>query len=153
MSTHTQHRPKPPTPSALKTLAKYDKIITAWNGLMIEALAQQQDHLSHLVRGAPLLIWATDIHGIVTLFDGRLRPKGLADHLVIGKPLAEVLPGRDDLLDSFRRALQGEEVLIEVPFGDRVYSSHCSPTRDTYSRITGVLCVATDVTAAQHKGS
>jgi CheY-like chemotaxis protein len=131
--------------NALRTRAERD--------MMIEALAQQQDRLGHLVRSAPLLIWAADTNGIVTLFDGRLRPKGLADHLVIGKPLAEVLPGRDDLLDSFRRALQGEEVLIEVPFGDRVYSSHCSPTRDTYSRITGVLCVATDVTPTRRKDS
>jgi hypothetical protein len=38
MSTHTQHRPKPPTPSALKTLAKYDKIITAYKLRQMERL-------------------------------------------------------------------------------------------------------------------
>ncbi len=119
--------------------------------MVVEALAEQQDRLGALVRGAPLLIWATDTHGVLTLFDGRLRPAGLTGDSLVGKPLAEVLPGRDDIMDSFRRALQGEEFLVEVAFGDRLYSSHCSPIRDTFSRITGVLCVSTDVTPARPK--
>jgi CheY-like chemotaxis protein/putative methionine-R-sulfoxide reductase with GAF domain len=129
--------------NALRTRAERD--------MMVEALAEQQDRLGTLVRGAPLLIWATDTHGVVTLFDGRLRPQGLTADCVVGKPLAEVLPGHDEILDSFRRALQGEEVILEVPFGDRLYSSHCSPIRDTFSRITGVLCVSTDITPARRK--
>ena len=121
--------------------------------MVVEALAEQQDRLGQLVRSAPLLIWAADTKGVVTLLDGHLQPTGLAGQAVVGKPLAEVLPGRDDILDSFRRALLGEEVLVDIPFGDRVYASHCSPIRDTYSRITGVLCVATDVTPARQKDS
>jgi len=131
--------------NALRTRAERD--------MMVEALAEQQDRLGTLVRGAPLLIWATDTNGVVTLFDGRLRPTGLTADGVVGKPLAEVLPDHDEIIDSFRRALQGEDVFIEAPFGDRLYSSHCSPIRDTFSRITGVLCVSTDVTPARQKDS
>jgi len=54
--------------------------------------------------------------------------------------------GRENALDAHRRALSGENVWYEAPFGERVFSAHLQPLFGRDGTIVGTLGFGFDIT-------
>ncbi|MHC4251784.1 MAG: PAS domain-containing protein, partial [Planctomycetota bacterium] len=110
----------------------------------------EKDGLLHtVVSNAPVVLLAADRDGTVTLFEG----KGVA---VFGPELRDIvglnvfrdLAGRCPALgENCRRALAGEKVSKLVSVSTGVFlDTQCRPLRDEDGEVSGVICIATDVT-------
>ncbi len=114
------------------------------------ALWQSEDHLRAVVNRAPVVLWATDVDGRITLSEGRgLASLGLRPGEVVGRSVHDLYPDHAQLLDLHRRALAGENLTATVALQGLVFEAHYSPLR-TEGQIVGVFVVATDITARDH---
>lgn len=95
-------------------------------------------------------------NGAVLLFDNDLRYM-LAEGQALtqvgltslqGKTIWEVLDAETcQLLEPlYRRALSGNSQILEVPFGDRIYSVHCLPVYDEQGRVKLGMAMSQDIT-------
>jgi len=118
--------------------------------LETEKSLREKDMLLRLViANAPVIILATDAEGTISLFEGKgIEVFGLKHRDLLGmnifRDMAMVCPG---LAEDCGRALSGEEAsrVHESPTGRRM-DCRCLPMRDEGGRVTGMSCVATDIT-------
>ena len=110
-----------------------------------EALRTSRERLQAVVSSAPLILWATDMSGRLTLYEGQaLDDMGLSADL-LGQPLNRVID--DPALDEYlRQAREGTALQVELGFADRIFDAWFSPTRNSQGTVTGVIGVAADIT-------
>ncbi|MBW3635925.1 MAG: PAS domain S-box protein, partial [Armatimonadetes bacterium] len=113
-----------------------------------EDLARQsQAQLSAVMDAVPILIWAADQNGVLTLLQGRvLEMLGLKQDEATGKSVFEIYGQEGAIADLMRRALGGEEAHTSLEVGDVVLDVTYAPTRDAQGQITGVAGVSYDIT-------
>ena len=113
-----------------------------------EALRASQERLRAVVSSAPLILWATDVSGRLTLYEGQaLDDMGLSDDL-LGQPLNQIID--DPALDEYlSQAREGTALQVELGFADRIFDAWFSPIRSSQGVVTGVIGVAADVTERQ----
>ena len=117
--------------------------------LDITAHWRAEEQLRAVVGHAPIVLFALDRHGTFTLSAGR----GLAalgrrpGETPVGHSIFEVYRDAPTVLDHVRRALAGEAFNARVSVGDATYETHYLPLRAADGILTGVLGVATDITA------
>jgi PAS domain S-box-containing protein len=110
-----------------------------------------EEMLAYVVSNAPLMLFAIDRSGEITLSEGKaLVERGFESGCFVGRSIYEWLAGRPDLVDHANRALAGEEFDILVPIEDRMFQATLSPLFDEAGQVTSAVCVATDVTQ-RHK--
>ncbi len=109
-----------------------------------EALRSSEARLNTVIENAPVILFAVDRNGLVTLSKG----SGLA--LVDREPGSfdgqSVFQGNSPLAANVRRALKGESFKTEVTLGRNVFETHYSPVKDENGRTDSVIGVAMDVT-------
>ena len=104
--------------------------------------------LMAVVRNSPIVLFAVAPDGRFTLSEGRgLDALGLAPGEVVGKSIHELYKGYPAILDAYERALKGETVTDVVTVQGLVFETRFAPQLDWGGKVTGVLGVATDVTA------
>ncbi len=112
-----------------------------------EALAASEGRLRTIVTGAPIVLFAIDGDGLITLFDGRgAAGLGVAPERVAGRSVFEVFAHVPQLLSAVRRAMAGETVVTTAPIGSMTFELRCSPALTRDNRIAGVVGIATDIT-------
>ncbi len=112
-----------------------------------EALAASEGRLRTIVTGAPIVIFAIDSDGILSLFDGRgAASLGVAPERVAGRSVFEVFAHVPALLAAVRRAMAGETMVTTAPIGSMTFELRCSPALTRDHRISGVVGIATDIT-------
>ncbi|MBI2058161.1 MAG: EAL domain-containing protein [Nitrospirae bacterium] len=105
--------------------------------------------LSH----APIILFAVDRKGVFTLSEGKgLSALGLEAGEVVGHSAYEVYKGDPKIQENIKRALAGEdfEESVEVgggPGAGRIFETRYMPIRNGSGEVTGMLGVASDVTA------
>jgi PAS domain S-box-containing protein len=114
-----------------------------------EELRTSQERLRAVVSSAPLILWATDISGRLTLYQGQaLDGMDLSEDL-LGQPLNQIID--DPTLDDYMsQAREGATLQVQLGIADRVFDAWFSPTRNAQGSVTGVIGVAADVTERQH---
>ena len=110
------------------------------------ALAQSQRHLSTVVANAPVVIFAFDAAGIITIAEGRNlatihHPVGS----MIGRSFFSVYKDAPALLDQARRALRGEELTALSTLDGVVLETHWTTVR-VDNKVASVVAIATDIT-------
>jgi PAS domain S-box-containing protein len=110
------------------------------------ALRDSQQQLQRVVHSAPVVIWVADNRGVCTLADGKLGPLGLTSEQIVGRHMREIVGESPAILEHFDRAGKGEHVNAEVQLRGLTFECGYSPLRDSTGQITGVICVATDIT-------
>jgi PAS domain S-box-containing protein len=116
------------------------------------ALQLLEERLKTVLANCSVMLMATDRNGIVTLAEGRaLAAMGVAAEQVVGRPASACFSSSAEFVDGIRRALVGETVRItSEPWSgnDRgpVLEMHFTPLRDRRGEITGVICMATEIT-------
>ncbi len=106
--------------------------------------------LSRVLDHAPLVLFAFDQDGVVTLCEGQgLQRIGLRPRDFLGLCMFTVYPANPIVERSARRALAGESVLYSVEISlasSGTYETHLAPIRDEEGKVVGALGVSTDVT-------
>lgn len=112
------------------------------------ALKESERRLKAVMRGAPVILFAVDTDGKLTLTDGKgLESIGSFPEANIGRPVSEVLADFPSVIGNIRRAMAGEEVSETIEYRGAVFDVGYSPMRsEDGDGIEGVIGVATDVT-------
>jgi diguanylate cyclase (GGDEF)-like protein/PAS domain S-box-containing protein len=113
-----------------------------------EAMRESERLLRAVTRGAPVILFATDHEGVLTLAEGKaLDLFSLESGKVVGRSVFEAYAELTQVVDNVRRALAGEEVAETVEVEGVTFEARYSPMRNGQGEITGIVGVATDVTS------
>ncbi len=103
-----------------------------------------------IVSNAPTVLFALDVDGLFTLFQGkeigflRMEPGE-----IIGQSAFELYRAFPDVLEKLRRALSGDTLTFNGTLGEVFFEIHLTPLRDSGGKIIGVMGVGTDITERQ----
>ncbi|MGH3087681.1 MAG: EAL domain-containing protein, partial [Rubrobacteraceae bacterium] len=128
-----------------------------WRGFLFDvterkraerALEESEARLASVTSGAPVILFALDKDGRVTLAEGKgLETLGAKPGEHVGCSIFEkwkYLPG---VLEDVRRVLGGEEIASTVEIEGFTFDARYSPVRNGSGEVSGVIGVATDITA------
>ncbi|MGK4007328.1 ATP-binding protein [Sorangium sp. So ce1036] len=112
--------------------------------------ADLQARLHAVLTHAPILVFSMDERGVITLSEGRgLEALGLRRHENVGESVFEIYRAHPWLTGSVRRALGGETVTAVGELHGTWLEARCAPLREPGGKITGVIGIATDITASK----
>jgi PAS domain S-box-containing protein len=112
-----------------------------------EALRAAEERLRSVVANAPVILFAVDETGIITLSEGQgLVTLGLAPGEMVGRSVFEQYADHPKILENIRRALAGEERIDTMDMGSMAFETWFSPLRDADGRPSGLIGVSTDIT-------
>ncbi|HXG18176.1 MAG TPA: PAS domain S-box protein [Methylomirabilota bacterium] len=115
---------------------------------MEAALRESEARIRTVLRNAPVILFAVDREGIFTLSEGKgLEAMGLQPGEVVGQSIFTVYRDTPAVGQNIHRALGGEELSVMVKWREVVFEIYYAPLRDHRGAITGVIGVATDITA------
>ncbi len=110
------------------------------------ALALSQRRLSMVVANAPVVFFALDANGIITIAEGRdLAAIRHTAESIIGRSFFDVYNDVPVLIDQARRALGGHEHTALSTLDGVVLETHWTPVY-AGGRVDSVVAVATDIT-------
>jgi PAS domain S-box-containing protein len=111
------------------------------------ALGRQCERLDTVANNAPLILFAVNSQGILTLLEGQgLTKLELAPDEVIGQSVFETFANNDDITHAAERALNGEQVTMEQQIGGAVWETAYNPVLDADGTVQTVIGVAIDIT-------
>jgi PAS domain S-box-containing protein len=111
------------------------------------ALEEREKHLRTVVTGAPIILFALDREGVITLSEGKgLDATGAKPGENVGRLVSDVYRDVPQIGENIRCALAGEEFTSIVELADGTFETRYSPLRGQNGEITGVIGVATDIT-------
>jgi PAS domain-containing protein len=109
-----------------------------------KALADSETRLRTVVASSPIVLFATDAHGIFTVSEGRgLESLGLTPGEVVGCSAFEMYRDTPEIVNHFKRALKGEELTAQIETGTLSLETHYVPQRNAQGAVIGVIGVAT----------
>ena len=111
-----------------------------------QELKRSQDLFNHLVRNAPIVVFALDAEGRFTLSTGKgLEKLGLEEGQVVGQSAFEIYREDETVLKHLTAALAGETVGDRIEYGDKAFESVYVPIIED-DEVTGMVGISTDVT-------
>ncbi|HVZ73741.1 MAG TPA: ATP-binding protein [Polyangia bacterium] len=106
-----------------------------------------QHKLRLALQHAPIVLFASDVDGTITLSEGAaLQRMGLKSGELVGRSMLELYADNAAVLANHARALSGESFTAIAELGSVVLETWLSPMRGLNGEIGGVIGVATDVT-------
>ena len=115
--------------------------------LVTRALKKQEELASTVLANAPIVLWAVDASGVITMLQGReLSAIGLAPGSLVGDSAFEAFAKSPDVERNTRRALAGESFTGSTRIGDVAFETMYRPLRDDGGAIVGAMGVSTNVT-------
>ena len=113
----------------------------------IKALKESQERLLRVITGAPIILWAMDLQGIITLSEGKgLAKLGLAPGEVVGQSMFDRNAGRPDIHEILQCALKGEETTSTLEIKGEIFETQYSPQLDSTGTQIGVIAVSEIIT-------
>jgi PAS domain S-box-containing protein len=113
-----------------------------------EALRHSQELLHAVATGAPVVLFALDLAGCITLIEGRaLNSLGLRPGDLVGRPIAAVFPDLVTLAADIPHILAGEPYAAILTMDGRTFQAQLSPLFDAAGVVAGIVGVATDITS------
>lgn len=115
-----------------------------------EALRASGEGLRTMIRSAPVMLFALDQAGTVTLSEGVGLPAlGQRTGEAVGWSVYELYAHDAGMLDAVRRALSGQAVQTTTEEAGRSFAMSLGPLRDGSGQLTGAIGVALDITDRQ----
>ncbi len=113
----------------------------------LEALRASEKLLRTVIAGAPIVLFSTDVDGIITLSEGLgLSSLGLKPGENVGRSAFDLYKDVPWIVRSFQRALKGESFTERGEVQGVVFETHFEPLRGDDGSVAGIIGVATDVT-------
>jgi len=117
-------------------------------------LRETEKRLRSVVTGAPVILFALDTHGTLTLSEGAaLATLGLEPGAAVGESVFDLYQDQPALLDCIRRALSGEKVTATLTLGGATFDVRYSPQLNDHGEVEQVIGVATDITPQERAES
>lgn len=111
-----------------------------------------RERLQQLLTRLPLILWAFDRDGTITLAEGQaLLSLGLRPEQVVGRSIHTLYPEREDLHGYVRRALDGEAFVTELDFGSVWFEVRLSPVHGPDGAVVSVTGLSVDI-SERHTG-
>jgi diguanylate cyclase (GGDEF)-like protein/PAS domain S-box-containing protein len=108
--------------------------------------ADTLQHLTMVMRNAPVILFVFDREGTITLSEGAgLAAPGRCSGDTLGRSVWEVYEDAPDLLQNFRRAVSGETFTDRVSLQNRTFDTRFVPVCE-HGIVMSVIGVATDIT-------
>ena len=112
-----------------------------------QELRGTQERLRMVVAGSPVILFAMDRNGILTLSEGKgLERLGRHEGESVGKSIYELYGDYPDVIANIERCLAGEEFTASADLGGVSFESYYAPVRDPEGQVVGLIGVATDIT-------
>ena len=106
-----------------------------------------EERLHHLLSHAPIILFAFDRKGIVTLSEGRgLEGLGLRPKQLLGLSVFDLYGNDPSAIANAHRVLSGEEFTVVNHVGATALETTFTPVRDAAGEIESVIGVSMDVT-------
>jgi PAS domain S-box-containing protein len=110
-------------------------------------LLQSEALLRTVVTNAPIILYALNSEGAITLLEGKgLEALGEKLGQSVGKSAFELYYNCPKIVKNIRCGLAGKQTACITQLGDVVYDNRTTPVRDKNGQVTGVIGVATDIT-------
>lgn len=111
------------------------------------ARRESEQRLRALIQSAPVVLFAGDNRGYITLEDGRaLEALGFRPGEHVGKHALEAFGGSPAVAENVRRGLAGEEFSSLVALGSNALEVWIAPSRGPAQAVDGFIGVAVNVT-------
>ena len=105
------------------------------------------ERLQHLFAHAPIILFAYDRTGVVTLSEGRgLEPLGFRPKELLGRSVFDLYADNPTLTSYAHRAIAGEEFSVVTRIGSAVLETNFSPIRSATGELDGAIGLCVDVT-------
>ena len=100
----------------------------------------------------PVVVWMIDQQGRFTLSEGEgLYDLGLEPGEVVGQSIYELYSDVPQIIDSVKKALDGERVDATIQVEDTRWNCQFYPTRNARGRVTGASGVSYNISAHQDR--
>ena len=110
-------------------------------------LIESEHRFRTVITNIPVILYAMDIQGVFTLFEGRDMEKiGLKPGQLVGTSIFSLYEENNYNVVSTRRALAGEAVHEITEIAGLYYEHHYEPLRDESGQIAGVIGVYLNIT-------
>ncbi len=112
------------------------------------AVIEKEAHLRTVVSSAPVIFFATDENGTITVAEGKgLASLGQKPEDWVGSNIFDRYRDRPEIVENMRRALAGKEAAAEVEMVPvKIFDWRFAPVKDEKQHISGVMGVAVDIT-------
>jgi PAS domain S-box-containing protein len=136
-----------PAPAAVVVNYRDTSVGSVAEAALLERERWTAEQLRAVISSVPIVLWAIDGQGLVTLSEGSLlRDIGLAPGQVVGQSIFDLYANTPAVLEYTRAALRGESPTWILNSHGRMFSGCYTPLRDASGLIAGAIGVATDVT-------
>jgi signal transduction histidine kinase len=109
--------------------------------------APEPSVLAHLVRNAPVGVFALDASGVFTISEGLgVAALGLAPRDAIGRSVFEMCASDERLCEAVRLAIDGAEGAYERPIDNRILETTLAPVRNPAGGVSAVIGMSVDAT-------
>ncbi len=110
-------------------------------------LTESKEHLHTVVANVPVVLFAADRKGVITLSEGQgLKALGLKPGKIVGQSIFDVYRDAPQILGSFHRALAGETFSVAVEVAGLTFETWYSPLWAKNGEVAGVTGVAVNIT-------
>jgi signal transduction histidine kinase len=107
---------------------------------------QAAARVSFAVEHAPIVIWAADAAGLITLSHGAgLESLGVQSGDLVGKNVFELYGAHPSISGFIRRALAGESLQYIVELDNAAFDTWLTPIHDAGGRVVGVTGLSHDI--------
>ncbi len=121
------------------------------NEQLTKALRTSEARLHTVIAHAPIMLFALDKDGVLTLHDGGARFSVEADRQpAVGESVFDRYAGLPVLLETCRRGLAGETISTMLESGSSAFELWWTPEKNERGEVTGGTGLAVDVTATVH---
>ncbi|MEO0743498.1 MAG: response regulator [Bacteroidota bacterium] len=111
------------------------------------ALETSQRRLRTVLDNIPMVLFATDAEGVVTLSDGSgLTKLGMTPGEIEGQNVFDLYAASETVADGLHRVLAGAPTQYTSEIGPLVYETYGVPTFDDEGAVNGMLGVGLDIT-------
>jgi PAS domain S-box-containing protein len=112
-----------------------------------EALKESELRLRTVISNVPVVLFALDFAGVVTLSEGKgMGALGLEPGEIVGRSISEVFGNVPGILEDVDRALAGETLSAVREVSSRTFEMWYSPVRARTGEVTGAIAVSIDIT-------
>ena len=125
------------------TFRDLTEVHQAWRAVRLS-----QQRLQMVVSNVPVLLLLADAEGVIQFADGRaLGSLGRTAEQLVGHRILDVLQDSPAMGRAVRAGLAGQDSATAFELSGRVFNMRLSPLRSETGEITGLVGVATDITA------